>query len=516
MSFGEKLSLLMSLQNTSNSQLARVLAVDTSLVSRWRKGTRTPAKDGPHLKKLADYFASQARKDYQKIALLEIMNLPADKYPKDDSALADLLYAWLSEVPLSESHLVNRFLNRLDLLQNPQNPPQQALQTKTAVPASLPDSRFPAEVFYGIKGKQEAAVRFLTLAAQQQKPGVILLYSDENIEWFTGDKTFLATLVQLFGEVIALGNRIKMVHNVSRDMAEMFAAIDFWMPFYMTGAVESYYCPRYREHYFRRTMFVAPQTAALTSAVLSGCEKFAANIFTTDPQWVASLTEEFEEYLAICRPLIRILKSSSYAETPKLITELEEQPENYLTLSDTLSTLTMPNELWEQILERSGIDRRTREELVSLHNKRRQYLLSNLQSHIYTEIAPLPEAEEIIGGQARIDTTGIPGNPVLHYTAAEYRAHLQHLLQMLKEYPSFSFYPCSRNPLGKIRLAVKEEVGVIVVKKDVPSTLFAFNQQNMTNAFYCYMEDFINGIPHKDRDRQQVIEKIEHLLRCLS
>lgn len=57
------------------------------------------------------------------------------------------------------------------------------------------------------------------------------LYSDESIDWLTGDRAFLAVFTPLFAEVIAKGSRVKIIHTISRDISEMFAAIDLWLPF---------------------------------------------------------------------------------------------------------------------------------------------------------------------------------------------------------------------------------------------------------------------------------------------
>ena len=45
MSFSEKLNLMMNISNTNNSALARAISVDPSLVSRLRRGDRTPSKN---------------------------------------------------------------------------------------------------------------------------------------------------------------------------------------------------------------------------------------------------------------------------------------------------------------------------------------------------------------------------------------------------------------------------------------------------------------------------------------
>ncbi|MDH7478926.1 MAG: helix-turn-helix transcriptional regulator, partial [Syntrophomonadaceae bacterium] len=342
MSFSERLSLLMALLGVSNSTLARALSVDASLVSRWRTGTRTPTKNSSYIEAIADYFAGQAKKDYQKAALCEIIGLPPEKRQENISLISKLLHAWLAGEAASAGELVEGFVGRLEAFRGAKGGLPSVAAGREA-PSGKPHR---AEVFYGIEGKRRGVIRFLSAVVAQNKPGVLLLYSDESIEWFTADRGFLAEFVSLFFDVIARGNRVKIVHVVSRDLSEMLAAIDFWLPFYMTGAIEPYYCPRHREHFFRRTMFIAPAIAALTCSTLAGLEDSAPNLFYSDPATIDTLTSEFNCFLGICRPLMRIFTSHNPSGLDVLEAEFEEQPGDCIRTSNRLSLATMPEELF--------------------------------------------------------------------------------------------------------------------------------------------------------------------------
>jgi hypothetical protein len=344
------------------------------------------------------------------------MGLPPEKKNAGAPALAELLYAWLSEEAAASSEVIGTFLGCLETFRGTKACTPPAAAGKEA-PAGMP---YTAEVFYGIKGKQAGVIRFLTAVAAREKPGTLLLYSDESIEWMA-DRSFLPYFVPLLTGVIARGNRIKIVHVLSRDLAEMLAAIDFWLPFYMTGAIEPYYCPRYREHFFRRTMFITPGVAALTAMTLAGQEHNAANIFSTDPDTVASLAREF------------------------------------------------------------------------------------------TEIVSLPPPDEIAAGRVPAALPDFLGSAPLYYTPAEYKSHLANILHLLRSCPNFNFFTAHRGGPQNIRLAAKDEVGVIVAKTDHPPAVFAFNQQNMTNAFYCYLEEVISRLPQSERDRRQVMENLRKI-----
>ncbi len=64
--FRDKLILLMDLYKVSNSQLARGINVDASLISRWRSGQRVMAANSPHVTKIAEYFVQFNAFEYQR------------------------------------------------------------------------------------------------------------------------------------------------------------------------------------------------------------------------------------------------------------------------------------------------------------------------------------------------------------------------------------------------------------------------------------------------------------------
>ncbi len=508
MPFSERLGLLMAVLGVSNSTLARALSVDASLVSRWRAGTRTPAKVGTHLKAIAAYFAGQAKRDYQKAALCEVMGIPPDKRHSISSLeLAQLLHAWLCGEAVPGPELVEGFIGRLEAFEGSKAGLPPAAAGKE-LPAGTP---LQAEVFYGIEGKRQGVIRFLSAVAAQKKPGVLLLYSDESIEWFTGDRIFLAEFVAHFFDVIARGNRVKIVHVVSRGLDEMLSAIDFWLPFYLTGAIDPYYCPRYREHFFRRTMFIAPGVAALTSSTLAGRENSAPNLFCTDPALIESLTGEFNEFLGICRPLMRIFTGDNPLGLPELVTEFEEQPGDYICRSNTPTCATMPEEVFCRILGRAGMDGEKKEKMLSLQRARARALAEHIKLHKYIEIVTLPSPGEVTGGRVLAEPPDLFAGGPLFYTPQEYKSHLENVVRLLEIYPNFHFCISRRSSPKNVRLAAKDEVGVIVAKTDLPSAVFAFNQQNMTNAFYCYLEEVVSGLPQGNQDRRKVIEILRDL-----
>lgn len=511
MSFKEKLDSLMEVFGVSNNRLAKALAVDASLVSRWRTGKRMPNPDSPHIKSIASYFAEMAKMDYQKTALWEIMGLPLSNYTAK-KILEEFLQQWLKGQLARENVLINNFLDKIGKTEGfPCLPP--SLPPEKNLTASHP---LRAEILYGLEGKQKGVLAFLEAVLQGKELCPLLLYSDESMEWFRDDRLFMRRFASMFYQVIAKGHQVKIVHTISRDMSEMFAAIDFWLPFYITGAIQPYYCPKYREHYFRRTIFAAPGTAVLTSSTLQGLERNAPNLFSTDLPFVNSLTQEYYEYLNICRPLMHIFTDSYKPTLAENLGKFALQAGDCSRLSNFISPYTMPEEVFIRLLERSNIDPLNQKIVLEQYKLRKTELLNNLCSLKYTEIITLPSPAEIKQGAVMAEIQELAGAPPLAYTTVELIQHLKNIIVLLKEYKNYHLIISPRSFQSQITLTVKDETGVVIIKRDPPLTFFTFDHPNMTNAFFCYVEDYVNKIPNKNREKEEVIRMLEDLLQELN
>lgn len=415
-----------------------------------------------------------------------------------ETELAQLIKNWLAE-PLSPSNrLVDSLLSKIGMFKTPHVPEK--------IEPTLMGQKISCEVFYSIEGKRRGMMKFLSLAASHETPGTLLLYSDEHIGWFTEDRSYM---LQLAGTVISLaklGWKVKMVHTVSRDISDMMVAIEFWIPLYMTGSVEPYYNPRYREHYFRRALFVAPKLAAFVSTSFEESQRDAPSFLFTEPQIVDLLTSEYEKFLSTCRPLMRIPKIGS-EEMFSLLEEFEEQGTLGYMISDGLPLVTMPGSVLEKILKRNNIEH---DRMISHWRRRSTFFENNLKSYPQTHVCTVPDPEKVKSGKMLVE---LPESGLeIHYDPNEYAEHLAHTLEFVKKYENYRFYLSQKAITSNVHVSVKDQVGVIVFKKDSPIRLFAINQPDMTNAFYCYAEDFVYHLPKQYKDRSHVIELLESLL----
>lgn len=499
MSFQEKLNALMSTQGVTNSRLAKALSVDPSLVSRWRNGSRTPLKNPEFIRFIASYFVNIAKRESQKASLLELLSSPVKTAEKDADSLADLLARWLAGDSLVDTAGVKSFIERVGSFTAVRQPARQAFEPES--PPAL-SAQTAVNVYRGIEGKRECALRFLSLAAARTKPMTLLLYSDERLEWLTEDKSFYIKWGNLLSEIISKGHRIKIVHTIVRDLTEMLAGIERWLPLYMTGCVEPYYYPRYQEYIFKRTMYIAPETAVVYSNSFAGTEADSLQYFSTEPVTVSAMTEEYNHFLSMCSPLMKIVTQANYTQGADLSLEFEEQPGESVTMSWFASAVTMPEELFRRIVSKLPIEHNESIRMLNLYHKRVEIFRDSLKQNKHTDIVVLPED----GADPVLQDSIFGRLPYPSYH--DYLEHLSHMIQLLKENENYSVVLQTGYDFPDVYVSAREETGVIIARHGLRPILFAFNERNMTYAFLSYLSNQILAIPEAERSKSAVIQKL--------
>lgn len=300
--FAEKFDALMKVAEVSNSLLGKNVNMNPSHIGRLRSGVRPLAKRHEYLTAMCRYLSGRIRQDYQRDALRQLTGIGSEALSSpQDTAL--YLEQWLTGSEKGSQRLSSG----------------STLFTGSGERLS--------GFLYGNAGKRKAVEQFFTLILQAEKPRTLLLFSDEDMSWLYEDSAFALRWAELFRQVIARGNQVRIIHTVSRDMNEMLEAVRKWLPLYMSGSIEPYYYPRLRDGVFRRTLFLAPDIAAVASSSVGRETDGMLNLFVTDRSALEALTREYEHYFALCRPLLRIFTgSNSLQKALEILPGVEEWP----------------------------------------------------------------------------------------------------------------------------------------------------------------------------------------------
>lgn len=504
MEFYEKLDFLMNITNTRNSVLGQKVKLDASYISRLRRGQRNGLKDDTVIKAMADYFARHCMADYQLKAVSDIMNI--SKTTLEVSELSSLMSKWLSNEKKAEINAVGGFMNKLLETNAYSNIPETIKQKHVT-------TLFPQDdlsVFYGVEGKRQAAEYFLMEVMSKNTPQTLLLYSDEATEWMTESQEFAAKWAQLMIGVLSKGNKIKIIHTISRDLDEMLNAIRQWMPLYMTGLIEPYYYPKKRDGLFKQTMFISPGTSAVISSSISNSIKNAANLFIRNRDTIKAYTEVFNQYLNQCKPLMRVFTAKDKESCLEILKEFEKEKGNTMIKTESLSILTMPEKISSSILPRIGIDVNN---LSDYQRKRIKIFEKYLLTNTFTEIIPILDLKTIKDGKVKVSFSDIMNDSTVYYTQDEYIQHLSHLIYLLETYENFHIKLIDEMPESNHMIYAKEDIGAIIAKTSVPPVVLAVNETNMAAAFWDFLKHIIGEKVYQNPNNSEESKRLKEYIQ---
>lgn len=471
--FSERFDALMNIAEVSNSLLGRGVNINPSHIGRLRSGARPLPKKHEYLPAMCRYLAGHIKKAYQVNALQKLTGIGSAALASPES-MALYLEQWLLELETDTSAATGRLISGFS------RSASKGLPLSGGANGGEAMQKF-AAYLYGNAGKRKAVEQFFLMILQEEKPQTLLLFSDENMSWLYEDAAFSARWAELFTGVIMKGNRVKIIHTVSRDMNDLLEAVTKWIPIYMTGMIEPYCYPRLRDGVFRRTLFIAPDTAAVVSSSVQQDTDGMLNLFLTDRAALDAIKAEYERYFALCRPLMRVFTERD-AEAFRTAAESLASAEGDAFLCCAMPPLfTMPEELLQELSEQNGKDLRPRWErslgIFTNHLKKNRLTLVLLE----------PDCA-LLSPDALCPSAGGPFSaPVLRYSGAQYSAHIERLREMEKENSNLKL--CFlREPAENTLLFVKEDTGVILAKASAPETAFVINERNMINAFWDCLE----------------------------
>lgn len=504
MQFYEKLDFLMNITNSSNSALGQKVKLDPSHISRLRRGKRNALKDETVLSAMADFFARHCTSDYQYKALTDIIGINITKF--DNSELPILIAKWLTSKKKDEVKAVGGFLNGLNEINANFKIPERLpniLNQKNGT-AILPNDEISAH--YGVEGKRQAAEYFLMEVIAQSTPQTLLLYSDEATDWMTTDREFAAKWAQLMIGVLSKGNKIIIIHTVSRDLDEMLSAIFQWLPLYMTGLIEPYYYPKKRDGVFKSTLFISPGVCAVVSSSIGSSIEHAVNLLIRNSYAIDAYTEEFNLYLSQCKLLMQIFTERNKESYLLTLQEFEKEKSNSIVQTESLSLLTMPEKVSLSIMSRIEVEI---SRLSEYHRQRGKVFEKNLHTNTFCEIVTLFDLDTIKSGKIKVSFSDMMNGGSVYYTVEEYTEHLEHLVHLLKTCENFHIKLIARMPESNYMVYAKEDLGVIVAKTSAPPVVIAINETNLTAAFWDFLRNIIGDKGYQSINKIEETKRLE-------
>ncbi len=450
--FGERLNSSMLLADLSNVRLSKLVHADASLISRYRSGVRTPVSNSELSVQLSSVLFDRIIKNGKEAELCDLMKIP-------ESELEEELFAyWLYGKDEQEDNVqaAETILGIFDSM-----PSDDSLKLPAIEDVLIKDDHTEA-VFCGVEGLRSAVLRFLSTAVKERVQSMYL-YSDMDQSWMTQDVEFLLKWATLMFSCVKNQTHISIIHNLDRSLDEMTDAIKSWLPLYMSGMIDSYYCRKQRNPRFSHTIFLIPGVACIRAFQVSSADSDAIYHYHTDLQSLSIFEKEYDALLKSSSPLIHPLPQDSIPVISDAI-----------IIKNVLSLSTMSEELVKSF---------NAPQLYENWKIANSLLLKKLETNSVYECIPLSFNEDLVDGKIAIDQSF--GDAPVSYTPEQYSLHIRNIISLSEKYENYRFYPIPETPFNNIDLLISDNT-----TKITPATgqglSFALNNPSMCVAFKAY------------------------------
>ncbi len=479
--FSETLNALMIAAGISNAQLASALNLDAQHISRIRSGMRRPDMNGRLISNICTFLCSQPMTQKQRAALCELAGAdPSSNIEMLHTALYNLLHPHMD---VDERILTDNLLARLD-------EQQEVISGMNVTGYPHIEGEHPEAVtFYaGGPGFQTAILRVVREALDD--PGVreMVLYSDQPCPLLSGDENFCELLASQIMTLLQRGVRLRVIHDLGQSPSTLLRMFEKWMPLYLTGQVQPYFCRCPKDVRFSVIMLVAGRKAAVSSMCVTSAMPISQYQYTDNSELVANMRIQFAALLRSCLPLTKMYLPHQGAVYLDRLAQFERAAGDTDVLVNSLSVYSMPHALFKRILERGNLPADIAQPLLNYHALAVQRAHRNLSLYHVADYIALPPLSDLTEGLVRVPLTGFQPEGQLFYTPEEYAEHLEAMVQLLRKYPRYEVYLLPDQPFAGISVIMRQGVGALINKTISPEVAFFFEHPLLRSGFSVFFD----------------------------
>ncbi len=481
--FGSRFDSAVSLLGLSNSSIADILNVDVSLISRYRSGIYSPHKNEHLAEKLSELLVFRAEKIGKTKELAELCGTDEARFD------ADTVWTWLYDFsPERDSAKASALLHSLDTM-------LQSLDIDDTVD-DIPKLQ-KAKIYYGLEGRKNAIVRFLNDAAREG--GELFIYSDEPSDGVLGDGNFFKLWTSLMANCVNRGVKIKIIHNLDRENNKTIMAINRWVPLYVSGMIEPYRFRLKRDVRFYHTLFLHAGKACIHGFFPSNSNDRWYE-YITDSKRLEILQNEFDSILSATVPIMKVYSSKKNDDLTAFF-DMKQKAKMFLLTE--LPVFTMPAELLERIVSRTGIEEPLKSSLLKVYGAQRQQFRALLQSSAVNMILCFPEDES--GRSRKVNFALDLIDHQVTYTQDEFEEHVAAVIDLVKNEKNFHLTLLPRQPVRETQVALTDDAASAIYCRE-PYTALVFYDLEMRNSLFSCLSEIIDI--YSD-ERQTIIEKLQ-------
>lgn len=498
-----QLDILLDAFYISGKDLATILHVDCTLVSKWRTGKRKLKPNSNYLKRIVSYFITlDSVSNYTTIESL----LQPD-YEKTDFEAREELPLMLKRWLLKESDPFQGDPAIYQLMCNSKG------KSKTYV------------TFSGKDGRRDAVSRFLDIALVSSPGQELWLDTQESAEWFTEQTDFLNEWYIKNLEILLHGNSIRIIHPVDRQYRTLAFSLFKWLPLHMTGQTFPYYVPQYLNIPIKTTLFLLRGKVLLFSFSVDGTTQMLKTFVFTDDEILQEAYRVLQTRVQNSFSLFLKYNLRNNSQFCNDMSFMAREKGNQYFFTSTPVVFLLPEPILLSILQDNQVAEYNQKLCIEICAVLRQHTIFNDPRGFYrffinySQIQNLLKQPEIV-----LESLSFYSGKILYVSNQVFRSLLQ---EFLNDIP-FSNENCQMGLLEKdtallfpdLNLYVKENTSACVFSTNYtleniePLALMTQEPSAVTSLYLSY-DEMWNKLPPRSRDQTYVREKLIHLIQTV-
>ena len=460
--FHTRLNYIMSAIGLKNSELAKHMFVDPSLVSRWRAGKRKP--DVALVRKIASAIIALCKSTANRLLLCNAIDLTyrAELFCQERHMLEQALCIWLDQV------------DQVD-----QGDASDGSAWQAESPTYLPQAER-VELHEGDDGNRYCLYTLLSLAVEQGTPFTLTFYSDCSIAWLVDSEPYWTQFQKLLQRATYVGITIKLVYHISSNSKRVRHFVKLWdrlqrienAALYIKGVRDN------PSRQFKHLLVSIPGVGAISGWVVRNSSIQHACLLTSE-RASQHVEGDCQYLLSSCIPMSQKQDQFNYAKLLDFFGRFTGAYRDALSHSSALPLGAMPLPALKEMLENALVEPSEIARVLTLHKQHqqsfRQFLLNSRIDYYHCargkaeKTLLLPYANTLFG------------HP-LSYTDKLYKQHLLSVIDLLRQCPQFHFF------------SIAEPLYSVDVTIGVGAYLLTFDPENINPVSFSSHQRFANDV----------------------
>ena len=333
------LGYIMNGMNIKTSDMAQVLHVDTSLISKWRTGTRQLKKNSVYFDEIIK-FILDSDKDISHSSIINVLKdlFPHENFDNDYDVEYHLRYA-----------LANESLKEIA-------PTHQKIfgSVKTV----------PIMVFIGNDGRREAVQKMLDYADTIIEPAEITFFDTEEFQWLWEDTIFSQDFINRINKLLKRNFHATFIIHYSSSKDNFRKFFNVCSSILFNHNVDWFYCQYYDECLMNNSFIIINHAISMMGLSIDNVN--SSTMIFTDKNIVIQHEEMIKHALNSYYPLFKNYEPFRVSEVLENIPRFKNK-EYFLSFLPVSAFIGVTEELLSEILSINNIDKNTINNVLKLN-----------------------------------------------------------------------------------------------------------------------------------------------------